>query len=214
MQTMRIASALCVAGWLAIYFAEVCPYPIYKPYHTWRSISRIRTSSLINSLFCLILSKLGSTCSGYRKIGHGIWNGSLFLCGNSSLRTTQIWCSKLFYDNMLDSIHSDDMRLSLQFRLVNLFLICVQVPIFIAEITPKNLRGALTAVNQAKILYEHSRLKLQAWSYWQKALACSKFCPLASARWCIYVHPTEPTTPNMFSSLHSLWSLLECPFPS
>ncbi|KAL3725503.1 hypothetical protein ACJRO7_030520 [Eucalyptus globulus] len=65
MQTMRIASALCVAGWLAIYFAE---------------------------------GALVASCS-----------------------TTTCWTR-------------------------------FTVPIFIAEITPKNLRGALTAVNQLMIV--------------------------------------------------------------
>ncbi|XP_039155601.1 sugar transporter ERD6-like 7 [Eucalyptus grandis] len=89
--TMRIASALCVAGWLAIYFAE--------------------------GALALDIGRLATGC------GMGVFS--------------------------------------------------YVVPTFIAEITPKNLRGALTAVNQAKILYEHSRLKLQAWSYWQKLMIVS-----------------------------------------
>ncbi|XP_039155591.1 sugar transporter ERD6-like 7 [Eucalyptus grandis] len=68
--TMRIASALCVAGWLAIYFAEVS-----------------------------LALDIGRLATGY---GMGVFS--------------------------------------------------YVVPIFIAEITPKNLRGALTAVNQLMII--------------------------------------------------------------
>ena len=73
---MRASCAFCVAGWLAIYFAQVL---MANTLYTFTA-----NNSLVNLwryTFCLVSIIIGAMATGLREAGNGIWNGSIFLCG-------------------------------------------------------------------------------------------------------------------------------------
>lgn len=74
---------------------------------------------------------------GTWKTGGWMWNGASFLCGNfcEDCNCIQNSC-KIFVEVL---------------RKIVYFFYNKQVPIYIAEITPKNLRGGFTTVHQVKL---------------------------------------------------------------
>lgn len=71
---MRVSSAFCVVGWLAIFFAKVL---LNNAYVALNSLPDVNVS-----LFVLNgISIKGSSGSGPRKTSNGIRNGSILLCG-------------------------------------------------------------------------------------------------------------------------------------
>lgn len=100
-----------------------------------RYINFYSLSFLNNTQILFLIIMKGSCGSRHWKASNRIWNGSLFLCGMLVFPTFE--CQLFEFIWFLSLLHS--------------MFLCCKVPVFIAEIAPKNLRGSLTAANQVAI---------------------------------------------------------------
>lgn len=121
LQTMWLSQFFCTLGWLAIIFAEV---PIYTCLYF--------ASMLVQPLtYGFVLKNVWWLCIGRLAMGFGV--------GFVSFVVTDWWLSiRHRFDSLLDKTNWS--------KILNL----MQVPVYVAEITPKNLRGALTAGYQVQ----------------------------------------------------------------
>ena len=127
-----MAAVICVAGWLSIYFAEVCATSVPKCFF-------FRSDFLCSHLLVLkgaLALDIGRLATGYGMgvFSYVVWSSLLF---QHLFLVCLFICATnygLLVDNDFDAVVEYDGK----------------VPVFIAEISPKNLRGALTTLNQVK----------------------------------------------------------------
>ncbi|KAI8574585.1 hypothetical protein RHMOL_Rhmol01G0365900 [Rhododendron molle] len=140
---MRISSAFCVAGWLAIYFAEGA-----------------------------LALDIGRLATGYGMGAFSYVVHSLSSCSNS-FRVIRNKQATFFYT--LNNTVMDN-----------------KVPVFIAEIAPKNLRGGLTTLNQVMICTGVSVSFIIGTVITWRALALSGIIPCAIVVLGLFLIPESP----------------------
>jgi hypothetical protein len=81
MQAMRMSAAVCVAGWLCIYFAEVSIFYSLMSFVIFNHKAFYPPETFPDNLFYMLSITKGGCSFGHWKAGYRICNGSLFLCG-------------------------------------------------------------------------------------------------------------------------------------
>lgn len=144
---MRISATFCITGWLAVYLSTVRAICMLWTHDSWERISKI--SSYWNFLYGFVCdSTTGSFIPGLWKASHWLWDWNFLLCGNVWPLNILILLSLCILAMPL--VFSFFFNEFFMLKLSKLVNIQQQVPVFIVEIAPKNLRGGLTTLNQVE----------------------------------------------------------------
>lgn len=146
-----MSAAVCVAGWLCIYFAEVSIFYSLMSFVIFNHKAINPPETLPDNLFYMLSITKGGCSFGHWKAGYRICNGSLFLCGAYLFSLPCNLINAIWYKNYTSKFGDIPYYEFFNACINNFDTMHDKVPVFIAEIAPKNLRGALTTINQVNI---------------------------------------------------------------